>query len=516
MSQPHAGQLLAQALSERADQVVVRPSSGEPITGADLASRISRFVQVLAEHQVSTGSPLGLLSGNHSDVLTLIGAGQTQGYRRTALHPLGSVADHAFVLADAGISTLIVDPAYADVAARLITEVDCLTQVFTLGPAAIGTDLVALADSAPEEPLSVADLAEDHVLSVTYTGGTTGRPKGVVGTVSSLSAMARVMLAEWEFPQRPRFLMCTPLSHAGAAFFTPVVRLGGELVVTPRFDPGEVLRLIEAEQINATMLVPSMIYALLDHPDLADRDLGSLETVFYGAAPINPVRLQQALEVIGPVFAQYYGQSECPMVVSYLSKAAHIPGRLGSCGRPSPSLRTSLRDSEGHPVETGRPGEIWVAGDVVADGYWNRPEETEAAFGHDGWLRTGDVARSDEEGYWTIVDRVKDMIVTGGENVYSTEVENALSNHPAVAQVAVIGIPHDVWGEQVHAVVVLNLGVEVTEDELREHARLTIAGYKVPKSIEFRADPIPLSGAMKPLKRELRAPYWEGRGSAVN
>src|SRR5688500_14450310 len=223
--------------------------------------------------------------------------------------------------------------------------------------------------------------------------------------------------------------MCTPLSHAGAAFFVPTVMKGGSLYVLARFDPAEVLRTIEEQRITATMLVPSMLYALMDHPDSRTRDLSSLETVYYGAAAINPVRLAEAIERFGPIFAQYYGQSEAPMAITYLARGDHTPARLSSCGRPSALLRTALLDEDGKPVAVGEPGEICVAGPLLAAGYWNLPDATAETF-RDGWLHTGDVAREDADGFWYIVDRTKDMIVTGGFNVFPREVEDVIATHP--------------------------------------------------------------------------------------
>ena len=279
----------------------------------------------------------------------------------------------------------------------------------------------------------------------------------MVGTTRAMSTMTQIQMAEWEWPESPRFLMCTPLSHAGAAFFTPTVIKGGSLYVLGRFDPAEVLRTIEEQRITATMLVPSMLYALMDHPDSRTRDLSSLETVYYGASAINPVRLKEAIDRFGPIFAQYYGQSEAPMVITYLAKDDHDEKRLASCGRPSAFLRTALLGEDGEPVPVGEPGEICVAGPLLAGGYWNLPDETAETF-RDGWMHTGDVAREDEDGFWFIVDRTKDMIVTGGFNVFPREVEDVVAEHPAVAQVGVIGTPDEKWGEAVTAIVVLRDG----------------------------------------------------------
>jgi len=526
----HNGHLMVAALRRHRHDPVMELGD-TTLTGGQVADRISQYVQAFEALGAGRGTPGALLSPNRPEVLFVIGASQTQGYRRTSLHPLGSLEDHAWVLRDAGVEALVVDPVLAERAIGLIERCPDLRTVLTLGPvpdalAEAATvhgrachDLDAAARVREPRPLQAATLPPDHVVSITYTGGTTGKPKGVVGTAQGMATMTQVQLAEWEWPERPRFLMCTPLSHAGAAFFVPTVFLGGTLVVVPRFEPAEVLRTIEEQRISATMLVPSMLYALLDHPDVHTRDLSSLQTVYYGAAAINPARLAEAIEVFGSVFAQYYGQSEAPMVISYLPKGAHprrgqdgeVPRRLSSCGRPSAFLRTALLDEDGEPVPTGEPGEICVAGPLLAAGYWNRPEETAAAF-RDGWLRTGDVAREDEDGFWYIVDRTKDMIVSGGFNVFPREVEDVIAGHPAVAQVAVIGTPDEKWGEAVTAIVVLRDGVaydDALAAELTARVRDAKGSVHAPKQV-LAVDAIPLTGLGKPDKKALRARFWQG------
>jgi fatty-acyl-CoA synthase len=327
--------------------------------------------------------------------------------------------------------------------------------------------------------------------------------------------MTRIQMAEWEWPESPKFLMCTPLSHAGAAFFVPTVIKGGSLFVLAKFDPAEVLRTIEEQRITATMLVPSMLYALMDHPDSKTRDLSSLETVYYGASAINPVRLKEAIDRFGPIFAQYYGQSEAPMVISYLAKADHDEKRLSSCGRPSAFLRTALLDEDGKRVPVGEPGEICVAGPLLAGGYWNLPDETAETF-RDGWMHTGDVAREDEDGFWFIVDRTKDMIVTGGFNVFPREVEDVVAEHPMVAQVGVIGTPHEKFGEAVTAIVVLRSDAATDEEsiarmtaEIQDAVKERKGSVQSPKQV-IVADSLPLTGLGKPDKKALRAQYWTG------
>ena len=521
----HNGHLMVAALKRHRTKPVMHLGD-TVLTGGETAARISQYVQAFESLDAGRGTAGALLALNRPEVLFILGAGQTQGYRRTSLHPLGSLDDHAYVINDAEISVLVVDPVFAERAVGLLEKCPGLKQVLTIGPvpdalAHVGKDLVATAATFEPRPLEAVLLPPDHITSITYTGGTTGKPKGVIGLAQSFSTMTAVQLSEWEWPENPRFLMCTPLSHAGAAFFAPTVIKGGELHVLTKFDPAEVLRTIEEQRITATMLVPSMLYALMDHPDSRTRDLSSLETVYYGASAINPVRLKEAIERFGPIFAQYYGQSEAPMVITYLSKGDHAEAvatgndaRLSSCGRPAAMLRTALLGEDGNPVPVGEPGEICVAGPLLSGGYWKLPEVTAETF-RDGWMHTGDVAREDEDGFWYIVDRTKDMIVTGGFNVFPREVEDVVAEHPAVAQVGVIGTPHEKFGEAVTAIVVLREGHELTDDvvhEIQDMVKERKGSVQVPKQV-IATDALPLTGLGQPDKKALRAQFWTGERS---
>ncbi|WP_304113776.1 fatty-acid--CoA ligase FadD8 [Mycolicibacterium bacteremicum] len=525
----HSGHLTVGALKRHKDRPVLFLGD-TTLTGGELADRISQYIQAFEALGAGTGAAVGLLSLNRPEVLMIIGAGQTQGYRRTALHPLGSLDDHAYVLSDAGVTSLIIDPnpMFVERALGLMQKVPSLEQVLTIGPVPAelteagvkAVDLSAEAAKYDPKPLVAADLPADHIGGLTYTGGTTGKPKGVIGTTQSITTMTTVQLAEWEWPENPRFLMCTPLSHAGAAFFTPVIVKGGELIVLTKFDPAEVLRVIEEQKITATMLVPSMIYALMDHPDSHTRDLSSLETVYYGASAMNPVRLAEAIRRFGPIFAQYYGQSEAPMVITYLSKKDHDEKRLTSCGRPTLFAKVALLGDDGRPVPQGEVGEICVAGPLLSGGYWNLPEATADTF-KDGWMHTGDLAREDEDGFYFIVDRTKDMIVTGGFNVFPREVEDVVAEHPAVAQVCVIGTPDEKWGEAVTAVVVLRpdaasdeSAVDAMIAEIQASVKDCKGSVHVPKQVVV-VDSVPVTALGKPDKKAVRAQFWEGAGRSV-
>lgn len=500
--------LLITALDRSADRPALHLGD-VVLTGAEMRAAISRFQQALASVGVGQGTAVAMLSKNRPEVLISMGATMVAGCRTTALNPMGSLSDHLYISTDAEIETLIFDPRhFEERAAELREQVPTLKNLFSLGPSSVGTDILALSEEFTEQRLVSAPVDIEDTSSIVYTGGTTGKPKGVMGSFRSGAALNQIQMAEWQWPEQPRFLVCTPLSHAGAAFFVPTLLRGGCLYVLPHFDPALVLEAIEKHRINATMLVPTMIYMLLDHPDFDSRDLSSIETLFYGASAMSPSRLREGIERLGPVFFQFYGQSECGMTISVLRKEEHLPddpSRLASCGRPVPWLDVRLLDDDLNEVPQGELGEICVRGPLVMKGYLNKPEETAEAL-RGGWLHTGDVARADKNGFMTIVDRKKDMIVTGGFNVFPREIEDVISSHPAVASVAVVGVPDTKWGEAVKACVVLRDGQSVPVEELIEKVCAAKGSVHAPKSVDF-LDALPLTPLGKLDKKTLRASY---------
>ena len=509
-------ELLAKALSRYDDRPAVH-LDGEVVTYRGYREAVSRFTQAYQAVGLHQGSPISMLSRNRPDVLYAMGAGSMTGTRGTPLHPLGSLDDHAYVLESAGIDTLVFDPAFDEHVAGLRERAPGLRRLLSFGPSSVGEDLIALAAGFTPGPLEPAQVQPEDISSISFTGGTTGRPKGVLGTYRSSAALTQIQMAEWQWPAELRFLVCAPLSHAAAAFMLPVLMQGGSFVVLPGFTPGGWLAAVEEYRITSTMVVPAMLYAILDHPDLATRDTSRLETVFYGASAASPARLAQAIERFGPVFFQFYGQNEAPMSVTVLRKEDHDvtkPGRLATCGRPVPWVRAALLDDDGKPVARGEPGEICVQGPLVMAGYHDLPEQTEQAL-HGGWLHTGDVASEDDEGFWTIVDRKKDMIVSGGFNVFPREVEDVLTTHPDVAAAAVLGVPDDKWGEAVKAVVVARPGATVDPDALIALVKERKGPVYTPKSVDV-VDALPLTPVGKPDKVALRDRYWSGQARRVN
>jgi len=374
---------------------------------------------------------------------------------------------------------------------------------------------------ATHDPVEDAGRGGQDLACIMYTGGTTGFPKGVMQTHLNLWSACIQRMAEIQQSPSNRDLHVMPLFHiAGLARMVSGFIAGSSQVMVGHFEPGMLLELIERESITDTILVPTMILALLGHPDFDRRDLSSLKRLTYGASPTAGEMIEQVLARLPHIeLSHSYGLTEaCPIVSTNPPQnhtaEARRSGLSRSVGRGGYGVMVKVVDEEGGEVPRGTVGEIIVRGPNIMAGYWNKPEETAKAL-RNGWLHTGDGAYMDDQGYLYIVDRLKDMIISGGENIYSAEVENIIARHPAVLMSAVIGIPHEQWGEAVHAVVVLKPGALVSEDALRAHCRDFVAGYKCPKSIEFR-DSLPLSGAGKILKREVREPYWVGKTRAVN
>jgi acyl-CoA synthetase (AMP-forming)/AMP-acid ligase II len=418
------------------------------------------------------------------------------------------------VLRDSGTTVAFVDALFAEHFARNIAEVRdelALRAVVLIGDGDVPHDLRYEDLIASGQPAVPDEPEETDPVVLMYTGGTTGQAKGaLLDQRAEILNLYHIGLAV-DFGDGRVYLHQTPMFHAASmAGIIGIPATGGTSVFVPLFEPSQVIATIEQHRVDWTMMVPTMIAMMLNDPSFDAKRLRSLRDLVYGASPMPTALLDRLIATLPELNVwQGYGMTECSSVLTLLTAADHRRGGdiLRSAGRSVMGVDVSVRDADGNAVPTGQNGEICAQGGNFMREYWNRPEMTADAF-RGGWYHTGDEGHLDEDGYLYLVDRLSDMIVTGGENVYSIEVENAISTHPAVEQVAVIGIPHPVWGEQVHAIVVLRHGAVATAEEITSHARRTIAGYKVPKSVQFRTEPIPLSGALKPLKRELRKPFW--------
>lgn len=375
-----------------------------------------------------------------------------------------------------------------------------------------------LADYAPQPP-AVGVVSAD-LCGIYYTGGTTGRPKGVMLSHRAWVNAVMLEMLELSLGREEVFAYMTPLTHAGGVLLLPVLLRKGTCLILDGYDPKTFLEQTEKEKVTASLFVPTMLYMLLDYPNLGKYDTSSLANILYGAAPIAPERLKQAIDTFGPIFSQFYGQTEAPMILAALPKEEHViadPERereiFSSCGRPTMTTQIKLTDPQGNEVEPGEVGEITARSIIMMDGYYKDPEKTGETI-RDGWLFTGDLARQDEKGFLYIVDRAKDMIISGGFNIYPREIEDVLFEHPAVRGAAVIGVPDDKWGEAVKAIVVLHEGQAATEEELVAFVKARKGSLVAPKSIEFW-DSIPLTNLGKIDKKRMRAPYWRDRGRQV-
>jgi fatty-acyl-CoA synthase len=510
------GHLLRRAVERGGDRIAF-VDGDTALSYREFGARISGLAQAFEARGLSRGAAIATLSDNRVEAWLVTAAAAMIGARITAMHALGSADDHAWILQDARIEVLCFDPVGHGARARALAARVPGLRLLALGPSDAAEDVIADALARAPAPLVPCARPED-VAGLTYTGGTSGRPKGVLSTHRVRVAMTMTELAEWDWPRETRFLAVTPITHAAGAIVPPVLLRSGTVIVVRGFDAAGFGALVARHRVTMTFLVPTMIYRLLDEPALDAAALAGLEVVVYGAAPIAPARLAEAVRRFGPVFMQLYGQTEAPNVVTALRRADHDPDRhphrLASCGVPIGASRVALLDEAGREVPDGEVGEICVRGPLVAAGYWNRPEETAHAFRH-GWLHTGDLARRDADGFLYIVDRSKDMIVTGGFNVFPREVEDVLTAHPAVAAAGVVGVPDPQWGEAVKAVVVLRPGASVDAAELIARVREAKGPVQAPKSVDF-VDALPVTGLGKPDKKALRARYWGGTARGVN
>jgi fatty-acyl-CoA synthase len=511
---PTAGAQTLRALGRHPDRVAFSSPSGS-LTYGGASALIGRMQKVFVQLNLPRGSCVAFLTSNRADTWCAGVAAQLSRLAITWLHPLGSLDDQLFQIEDSECQVLVIDAdTFRERGAALAEKASGLKTVFTLGRAEYGVDLLAAAEACGSvSPRCLA--SSDDVATLNYTGGTTGKSKGALRHHRELAPFAGSILADFEIPARPSYLAVAPISHVAGTKVLPTLMLGGTVHMLKGFDPEAVLATIAREKINFTLFVPTMIYVLLDHPAMSRTDLSSLELLLYGASPMAPSRLLEGIERIGPVFSQLYGQTEC-YPVSVLRKADHDPKRpelFLSCGFPIAGCEVKIFDDQDREVPVGEAGEICVRAPHVMAEYWKRPEQSAETLKH-GWLHTGDIARADDRGYLFILDRKKDMIVTGGFNVFPREVEGVLATHADVAVVAVIGVPDEKWGEAVTAVIVPKPGTRPSEGELIELVKQRKGSTHAPKQVKFVSE-LPMTGVGKVDKKVLRARFWAGRDRMV-
>ena len=428
-----------------------------------------------------------------------------------------------FWLTDSGCSGLLVDDNFVPMMEQFRARLPGLRAVIHMGDRAtparqLGYEsLIAAASAVPD-----AGRRGDDLAGIFYTGGTTGRSKGVMLSHANILANAQNFYPGTGIALDTRYVHAAPMFHlADGAMTFLVTAYGGVHVFMPRFDPGALLRLVAAERLTHMLIVPTMVNMLVNHPEVEQHDLSSVQRVLYGASPMPEAVIRRALAILPQArFTQAYGQSEASPVMTLLPHQYHCfegpnSGRIKSAGQAAIGCEIRIHDVDDTEVPNGIIGEICGRGPLVMLGYWNQPELTAHTL-RNGWLHTGDGGYMDKDGFVYVVDRMKDMIVSGGENVYSAEVEEALYSAPSVAECAVIGVPDDRWGERVHAIVRLKPGMAAIDQDLIAHCHGLIANYKCPRSLEIRDEPLPMSGAGKILKADLRRPFWQGREKRIN
>jgi acyl-CoA synthetase (AMP-forming)/AMP-acid ligase II len=486
---------------------------GRDLTYAELDRRSDQVAGLLQDAGVEPNDRVAWL-GRSCDAWYEVFFGAAKA--RACLAPINArlaVPEIAFILDDSAARMFFVTPEFLASAEAVLQQVERPIELVVVDYA--GSNFAALREVAPA-PRLTRPRPDDDVFQL-YTSGTTGLPKGVRLSNANYTAFLnlRDQVEGFDYGPDDTVLILMPLFHvAGTNISLSGLAAGGRLVLLAEFEPPRVLATMQAEAVNHVFLAPVMINALLQTPQIADTDFGALRTVSYGASPISEAVLRTATERFGCGFIQFYGMTETTGAGTTLSPADHRGELMRSCGKAWPTLGVRIADPDGNELGPGEIGEIEIRGSIVMPGYWNRPEATAETIRPDGWLRTGDAGYRDADGFFFVHDRMKDMIVSGGENVYPAEVENAILGCPGVADAAVIGVPDEKWGEAVKAIVVAAPGAEPDPAAIIAWARQRIAGFKAPKSVDF-IDVLPRNPSGKVLRRELRKPYWKGRDRNV-
>ena len=487
----------------------------ESISYAQFDQLTSQCAQALIAAGVRPGDRVGTLAKGNADFYVLWFGCLKAGACLTPVNWRLAPPEIGFILKDAGCRLLVVGGDYAPIIPGL--DLPELTTIIQFEPGhahwPVFRDWIS---RYPATDPKLAALPDDDVIQL-YTSGTTGLPKGVQLTETNYAACFAGATQVWaSFNPGDGVLVAMPLFHvAGANLGMLGLLQGARVVIMREVDIGLLLKQVEAHRIAHAFMAPAIINMVLQHPDQAAADLSSLTHIYYGASPISEEVLTRAQARFGSSFMQLYGLTETIGGGAYLSPEAHDPalGKLRACGKPTPGYEIRVR-LEGRDAAIGEVGEIEIRSPGIMKGYWNRPEATAAAIDASGWFKSGDAGFFDADGYLFIHDRVKDMIVSGGENIYPAEVENALMSHPDVADAAVIGVPDDRWGEAVKAIIVLRAGAHLEAASIIAHCRAQIAGYKAPKTIDL-IDVLPRNPSGKVLRRELRDPHWAGRTRQV-
>jgi long-chain acyl-CoA synthetase len=508
--------------------VQINPSNPATVYGdrihiwREFEDRTRRLAGALHAHGFGAGDRIGILALNSDRYLECLFGLSYGGFVLVPINTRLAPPEVASWLADSECAALFVDDTFLPILPTVLPTTPTIRRTIHLGERETPCGMLShdrlIADA---EPLAGPIGSDDDLVGLFYTGGTTGRSKGVMLSHDNIMANALASYPGALVDDETRYIHAAPMFHmADNAMTFMVTGFGGTHYFLQRFDPAAMIRAIAEHRITHSLVVPTMVNMVVNHPDVERFDLSCLRSLVYGGSPMPEAVIERTLHVLPSArLTQLYGQSESSPVLTSLYHRYHCfegpyAGKTKSAGRAVLSCEVRIHDLDDNEVPRGDVGEICARGPMVMLGYWNQPELTAHTL-RNGWLHTGDGGYMDEEGFLYVADRLKDMIISGGENVYSVEVEAALYDHPAVAECAVIGVPDEKWGERVHAVIRLKSGMSVTPDTLVAHCHERIAGYKCPRTVDLRDEPLPLSGAGKILKTELRKPFWGGKDRQV-
>jgi fatty-acyl-CoA synthase len=501
------GDFIVSAL-ERYPERTAFVSDTKSFTYQETSTHISKIVQWFDQNGLRSGDTIAQLSENIAEQWFIMAAAYIAGLRSVTLHSRGSIDDHTYIINDSEAKAVVITSGFLNSLPVLRENCPSVIKWACHDRSDEGKSIWEECAQFRGQKLKICSEPED-IIRLAYTGGTTGLPKGVMLSNRSLVANTFMSLAEKDWPEEIRVLCAASISHGAGGMIVPTLFKGGTIYLHEAFDSDRFLACIQEERITVAYTVPTMLYRILDNPKLSSYDLSSLKLVTYGASPVSPTRLKEVIAAFGPILSQGYGQTEAPASISNLRAVDHDLAnekRLWSCGRPYPGIRVAILDENDSEVPQGSVGEVCVRGPIVMSGYWKRPEETAAAF-RSNWLHTGDMGYFDEDGYLYLVDRKKDIIITGGYNVYPREIEDILYGHPDITAAAVIGVPDPDWGESVIAVVVSS-NSHLDREGVRALIRERKGPIYTPKRIEIVAE-LPLTPVGKPDKKRLREEYWQ-------